>query len=107
MQEPSTSLVAGVILALIFSRLLYNFFQPGLVDIPGPLPAKCTDLWRLYKVWQWKFKEDLPTLHEAYNSSLIRVGPRMVSCSDPRAVELIYGFHTDFKKVRTLTILHD
>ncbi|KAL4812056.1 cytochrome P450 [Aspergillus spinulosporus] len=98
MLEPSTPLVVGVIFALIFSRLLYNFFQPGLVDIPGPLPAKCTDLWRLYKVWQWKFKEDLPALHEAYNSSLIRVGPRMVSCSDPRAVDLIYGFHTDFKK---------
>jgi hypothetical protein len=73
--------------------------QPGLVSIPGPFVAKFTDLWRLYKVWQWRFKEDLPALHEAYNSSVIRVGPRMVSCSDPRAVELLYGFHTDFKKV--------
>ncbi|KAL6232308.1 hypothetical protein BDW75DRAFT_232915 [Aspergillus navahoensis] len=98
MLEPSTSLLAGGILALILSRLLYNLFQPGLVGIPGPLPARCTDLWRLYKVWQWKFKEDLPALHEAYNSTVIRVGPRMVSCSDPRAVVLIYGFHTDFKK---------
>ncbi|KAL4738144.1 cytochrome P450 [Aspergillus similis] len=86
------------ILALILSRLLYNLFQPGLVGIPGPLLARCTDLWRLYKVWQWKYKEDLPALHEAYNSTVIRIGPRMVSCSDPRAVELIYGFHTDFKK---------
>ncbi|KAL4972282.1 cytochrome P450 [Aspergillus desertorum] len=98
MLESSTSLLAGGILAPIVSRLLYNLFQPGLVGIPGPLPARYTDLCRLYKVWQWKFKEDLPALHKAYNSTVIRVGPRMVSCSDPRAVELIYGFHTDFKK---------
>ncbi|KAL4874950.1 cytochrome P450 [Aspergillus karnatakaensis] len=86
------------LLALIVSHLLYNYCQPGLVSIPGPFAAKCTDLWRLYKVWQWRFKEDLPALHRAYNSSIIRIGPRMVSCSDPRAVELMYGFHTDFKK---------
>lgn len=91
--------VASGILAVVLSHLLYNLLQPGLVGIPGPFVAKFTDLWRLYKVWQWRFKEDLPSLHEAYNSSLIRIGPRMVSCSDPRAVELIYGFHTGFKKV--------
>lgn len=91
--------VTSTIIAVILSRLLYNLLQPGLVGIPGPFAAKFTDLWRLYKIWQWRFKEDLPSLHEAYNSPLIRVGPKMVSCSDPRAVEVIYGFHTGFKKV--------
>ncbi|KAJ5909055.1 cytochrome P450 [Penicillium taxi] len=77
---------------------MYNYWQLDLVNIPGPFAAKFTDFWRLYKVWQWQFKEELPALHKAYQSSVIRIGPRMVSCSDPRAVELIYGFHTDFKK---------
>lgn len=86
-------------LALLLSRILRNAVRPGLVSIPGPFAAKFTDLWRLYKVWQWTFKEDLPALHRKYNSTVVRIGPKMVSCSDPRAVELIYGFHTGFKKV--------
>ncbi|KAL4861821.1 beta-lactamase-like protein [Aspergillus spectabilis] len=72
----ATALITSSFLALILSRL-YSFFQPGLVRIPGPITAKFTDLWRLYKVWQWKFKEDPPSRHEKYNSSLIRIRPRM------------------------------
>ncbi|KAJ5738183.1 cytochrome P450 [Penicillium malachiteum] len=87
-----------VLLSLLLWTLLRNALEPGLVDIPGPFIAKFTDLWRLYKGWQWKFKEDIPSLHQKYNSTVIRVGPKMISCSDPKAVELIYGFHTKFKK---------
>lgn len=86
-------------LALLLFNFLRNALRPGLLSIPGPFVAKFSDLWRLYKVWQWKFKEDLPALHQKYNSSIIRIGPKMVSCSDPRAIEPIYGFHTEFKKV--------
>jgi hypothetical protein len=91
--------VFGAVFLLSFFHLLSNFFQPGLVDVPGPFAAKFTDLWRLFKVWQRRFKEDLPVLHATHRSTLIRIGPRMVSCSDPRAVELVYGFHTEFNKV--------
>jgi hypothetical protein len=86
-------------LGFLLVKLIRNALRPGLVNVPGPFAAKFTDLWRLYKVWQWRFKEDLPALHQKYNSSIIRIGPRMVSCSDPEAVELIYGFHTEFTKV--------
>ncbi|OJI79838.1 hypothetical protein ASPTUDRAFT_131330 [Aspergillus tubingensis CBS 134.48] len=90
--------IFAALLVLVVFHLLYNYCQPGLASIPGPFAAKFTNLWRIYKVWQWRFKEDLPALHQAYNSSVIRIGPRMLSCSDPRAVDLIYGFHTNFKK---------
>ncbi|KAI4861652.1 cytochrome P450 [Hypoxylon rubiginosum] len=91
------TLLGGAIVLFLLS-LLRDALRPGLVNIPGPAVAKFTNVWRLYKLWQWRFKEDLPGLHEKYNSSLVRIGPKMVSCSDPRAVELIYGFHTEFKK---------
>ncbi len=94
--------LAQASLFFVFVHLLCNALQPGLVSVPGPFVAKFTDLWRLYKLWQWKFKEDLPALHEKYDSTLIRIGPRTFSCSDPPAVELIYGFHTEVKKVRTI-----
>jgi hypothetical protein len=85
--------------ALLISYLLREALQPGLISVPGPFLAKFTDLWRLYKVWNWTFKEDLPALHKRYNSPVIRIGPKLLSCSDARAVDLVYGFHSDFKKV--------
>ncbi|KAK4504427.1 hypothetical protein PRZ48_005343 [Zasmidium cellare] len=86
------------IAAILVGSLLREALRPGVHSIPGPFLAKFTDLWRVYKVWDWTFKEDLPSLHKKYNSSLIRVGPQLLSCSDARAVALIYGFHSNFKK---------
>ncbi|WPH03602.1 cytochrome P450 [Acrodontium crateriforme] len=83
---------------LLIVHLLREWLQPGLVNVPGPFLAKFSDLWRLYKVWNWSFKDSLPELHKKYDSSLIRIGPKLLSCSDPRAVETIYGFHSNFKK---------
>ncbi|MCJ1319468.1 hypothetical protein MMC15_004804 [Xylographa vitiligo] len=92
------SLVPFAIVVFLVVHLLRIALQPGLAGIPGPFLAKFTNLWRLYKVWNWTFKQDLPALHEYYNSQLIRVGPNLLSCSDPRAVETIYGFQSQFKK---------
>lgn len=89
----------AVVVFLIIVYLLRTALQAGLAGIPGPFLAKFTNLWRLYKVWNWTFKQDLPALHEYYNSQLIRVGPNILSCTDPRAVEIIYGFQSQFKKV--------
>ncbi|KAK5673723.1 hypothetical protein LTR17_027888, partial [Elasticomyces elasticus] len=84
--------------ALLIVSLLREALRPGLRSIPGPFLAKFTDFWRLYKVWNWTFKEDLPALHKKYNAPLIRIGPQLLSCSDARAVHLIYGFQSEFKK---------
>lgn len=88
----------GGLAVLLLVHLLRTALHPGVASIPGPFVAKFTDLWRLYKLWQWTFKQDLPALHDKYNSPLLRIGPKLLSCSDPRAVDLIYGFHSDFKK---------
>lgn len=85
--------------ALLVLHLLRNAFRPGFVDIPGPLVARFSDLWRVYKVWQWSFKEELPALHKAHGTSLLRIGPNLLSCSDPAAVNLIYGFQSRFQRV--------
>ncbi|KAH8658385.1 cytochrome P450 [Xylariales sp. PMI_506] len=92
------SLALCAVIFFLFVRFVRAASQPGLAGVPGPFLAKFTDLWRLYKVWNWTFKQDLPKLHEYYNSRLIRVGPNLLSCTDPRAVEVIYGFQSQFKK---------
>ncbi|RFU27293.1 hypothetical protein B7463_g9052, partial [Scytalidium lignicola] len=91
-------LVLFAVVVFLVVHLLRIALQPDLARIPGPFLAKFTNLWRLYKVWNWTFKQDLPALHEYYNSQLIRVGPNLLSCTDPRAVEIIYGFQSQFKK---------
>ncbi|CAK4031463.1 cytochrome P450 [Lecanosticta acicola] len=44
------------------------------------------------------FTKDLPRLHEYYKSPFIRLGPNLVSCSDPATIEYIYGFHNQLRK---------
>lgn len=88
--------------ALILFSLLRNAFRPGLTDVPGPFLAKFSNLWRLYTTWRQTFKDDIPVLHRKYKSSLIRIGPNLVSCSDPRVIDSIYGFHNEMMKVGML-----
>ena len=92
------------IVGILLVHVLRIALKPGIAGIPGPFFAKFTNLWRLYKVWNWTYIQDLPALHEYYNSQFIRVGPNLLSCSDPRAVEIIYGFQSQFKKVSTQTL---
>ncbi|KAF4200321.1 hypothetical protein CNMCM8927_003499 [Aspergillus lentulus] len=95
---------------LIFVHFLRNALRPGLVTIPGPFMARFSGAWRLYMTWRREFKESLPGLHEKYQSSLIRIGPNIVSCSDPKAVEVIYGFHNEMKKsdlVKTMAPIYN
>ena len=93
------TLLYGVLAVTIFS-LLRNALRPGIRSVPGPFLAKFSNLWRLYTTWKRTFKDDIPVLHRKYGSSLVRIGPNLVSCSDPRAIDSIYGFHNEMQKVR-------
>ena len=97
------TLLYGFLAVIIFS-LLRNALRPGLRDVPGPFLAKFSNLWRLYTTWQRTFKDDIPVLHKKFGSSLVRIGPNIVSCSDPRAIDSIYGFHNEMQKVRHIFV---
>lgn len=92
----------AIILSAIFAvllRLLYLAFKPGLCNIPGPFFAKFTDLWRLIDTYKGRHELTLQSLHRRYGTA-VRIGPNIVSISDPAAIESIYGVKTDFIKVR-------
>ena len=97
------TLLYGILAVTIFS-FLKKALQPGLRDIPGPFLAQFSNFWRLYTTWQRTFKDDIPVLHKRYGSSLVRIGPNLVSCSDPRAIDSIYGFHNEMQKVKLISI---
>ena len=92
--------------AFILVSILREIFHPGLADIPGPFFAKFTSLWRLYTTWQRTFQYDIPRLHRKYNSTLIRLSPDMVSCTDPRVIDRAFGFHNEMQKVYEYSYVH-
>ncbi|KAF2104916.1 cytochrome P450 [Rhizodiscina lignyota] len=74
---------------LFITHLLVRYSK--LRSVPGPFLAAFTDLWR----WRAQQKTlfygpTLVKLHEQYGK-LVRIGPNLVSISDPAAVNVVYG----------------
>ncbi len=65
--------------------------------LPGPLLAKFSRLWLLYRSWRGHVHIDLLRLHQKHGP-VVRYGPYQYSFSDPEAVNLIYGKGTEFDK---------
>lgn len=67
-------LIPVVLCILIVSKLLYNNFGTGLKDVPGPLAASLTDIWRLRLAWNRRPEVTHCQLHEQYGE-VVRLGP--------------------------------
>ena len=83
--------------ALLFSIKLYQAFLGPLSRYPGPLIAKFTNLWRLVDVWEGQHHETLRKLHKQHGS-VVRIGPNLLSLSDPRWIKTVYSIKGDFQK---------
>ncbi|KAF7193659.1 Cytochrome P450 monooxygenase [Pseudocercospora fuligena] len=77
--------------------LLFNKYGHGINHIKGPFWAAFTDLWRMLDVWNGHAETTHIRLHQKYGK-LVRLGPRCVSVSDPKAIKIIYGFNSGFIK---------
>jgi len=86
-----------VLLSVLSVRLLLKFFTPGLHSIPGPFLARFSDLWRLIGMWTGHHELTLHELRRQYGS-VVRIGPNVLSISDPEVIESIYGYKSDFVK---------
>ncbi|KAE8330563.1 cytochrome P450 [Aspergillus sergii] len=87
--------VVVLIVGLIVARLVTNRFR--LSGIPGPSLAAYTRLWKLYNAWKGDHHHTEIALHRKYGS-LVRIGPRHISVSDPKAIPIIYGVNKGFTK---------
>ena len=87
--------VACILLVAI--RLIHNRYGHGLKSIPGPFLASCTDLWRFYIVLGRRPEVAHVKLHEKHGS-FVRLGPNVVSISDPEALRVVYGLPATFMK---------
>jgi hypothetical protein len=66
--------------------------------VPGPLPARVSRLWFLFKIYQGNFERTNIALHEKYGP-IVRIAPNEYSIDDIDAARLIYGHKTTFLKV--------
>ena len=73
-------------------------YERNLRDIPGPFIASFTNLWRFWDAIEAQVQFTHIKLHEKYNSKLVRIGPRVVSVSDPGAAPIIYSLNSGFIK---------
>ena len=85
------------LLVILVVRSIYNKFQPGLRDIPGPATAAYTKLWRVYDVWKGTSHLTAIELHRKHGP-LARIGPNVVSVSDPDFIPIIYSIKEDYTK---------
>ncbi|KIW64809.1 hypothetical protein PV04_09717 [Phialophora macrospora] len=81
----------------LVARFGLNRYGGGLNHIPGPALAPFTNLWRFFVVWSRRPELAHIRLHEKYGP-LVRLGPRVVSVSDPAAISVIYALNAGFVK---------
>lgn len=91
------SLVLLVPSSYIIFTLVQSILDP-LRRIPGPLLARYTRLWYLYKIYQGDFEKTNIELHERHGP-VVRIAPGEYSINDVSAAKTIYGHGNAFIKV--------
>jgi|SRR5271156_5785877 len=85
---------------IILARFLYlRFFHP-YSDIPGPLLATISPLWKVRAALNGTIHLDLISAHRKWGK-IVRVAPDEVSISDPEAIRIVYAHGANFTKVLT------
>ena len=83
-------------LGLITLQLCRTWWR--LRQIPGPLPAKITNFQRMGWIGTKRAHLILQDMHEKYGD-VVRIGPNMVSFSNPKAIPTVYPMRPGFPKV--------
>lgn len=99
LDEYAITLIAGFGLSVLVVSHVVAYLRSPLKDIPGPFLAKLTNMWRLidhYKATQISTQR---RLHEELGPA-VRIGPNVVSLSDPTLLKTVYSTRGEYIKVR-------
>lgn len=90
--------IALSVAVLFTSRFLWNYFRSPLKSFPGPLPTSFTNIWRFLDVFRGRCDITQNALHRKYGSA-VRVGPNILSLSDPNLISQVYNTKSPWLKV--------
>lgn len=82
---------------LLIVYLLSNRFQKGLHRVPGPWLNSVSTIPRIWSVYRGQHQLEDLRLHARYGK-YVRVAPNLVSISDTKAINQLYGINTKFTK---------
>lgn len=92
--------LAWAFLVYILIKLIVNRYFRGLSKYDGPFLASLTDFWRPIFIHWNRHNQTILDLHRKYGSVvLVRLGPNVLSFSEPEAVEDIYAIKKHYMKV--------
>ncbi|KAK0743825.1 cytochrome P450-like protein [Schizothecium vesticola] len=77
--------------------LVRNRYHNGLNKYPGPFWASLTNWWRFIDVYNQRPERTHIALHKKHGG-VVRLGPNVLSFSDPDALKTIYGLNKGFVK---------
>ena len=90
--------------AILFaSRFLWNYLRSPLKSFPGPNLASFTNIWRMRDVAKGRCDITHNNLHRRYGPA-VRMGPNILSLSDPDLINLVYNTKNPWLKVRSISI---
>lgn len=85
-------------LNLVVSLFLWSALNSPLKEFPGPLLAGITNFWRLWDVYRGHNGETHLKLHRKHGS-VVRLGPNVLSLSDPSLINRVYTTKSAWNKV--------
>ena len=85
-------------LYLVVSLFLWSTVNSPLKVFPGPVLAGFTNLWRLWDVYRGRNGETHLKLHRKHGS-VVRLGPNVLSLSDPNLINRVYTTKSAWNKV--------
>lgn len=94
------------LLSLILIRIVYNLFFHPLRNIPGPIFARASCLWRLIRYFRGTWHDDVLELHRKYGQ-VVRISPGEVSFTDQDAIKGIYGHGKTVTKVSVIYMIRN
>ncbi|KAK3317824.1 cytochrome P450 [Cercophora scortea] len=83
--------------AVVLAYYIFCYLISPLKDIPGPVLAKFTNLWRVHDCYKCTTSETQMKLH-AKHGVAVRLGPNMVALNDPSLIPVIYNARGTFLK---------
>ncbi|KAF4982904.1 hypothetical protein FDECE_17421 [Fusarium decemcellulare] len=95
--ESLAAKAVALCVGLVFLRILISYLTTPLKSFPGPFWARFTDLWRMLDYWNCTQIKSHQELHKKHGTA-VRIGPNMISLSDPSLLKAVYSTRGDYVK---------